>query len=76
MNCTDTNFNVRRNFTEHYHQMVMLQLLQVQMKHLLSLASDDFTVSIMTTGSGGTRLTPGDVLNLSGNNHEVTAYLI
>jgi hypothetical protein len=30
---------------------------------------DDFTVSIMTTGAGSTGAV-GDVLNLSGNNHE------
>ena len=39
------------------------------MKLLQHKQSDDFSVSIMTTGSGGTGAV-GDTLNLSGNNHE------
>ena len=39
------------------------------MKPLPSLAEGDFTVSIMTIGSGSSGAT-GDVLSLSGNNHD------
>ena len=50
--------------------MVILQFQQVQTKHLqVWLANNDFTVSIMATGSGGTGVV-GDVLNLSGSNGE------
>ena len=35
----------------------------------MSHASDDYTVTIMTTGSGGTG-SVGDSLSTSGNNHE------
>ena len=47
----------------------MKQLRQVQTKLLYHKLDDDFSVSIMTTGSGGTG-SVGDVLNTSGNNYE------
>src|SRR5210317_1107619 len=66
---TDTNFNVRRHFTATLSSNGDATITAGTNETFASLASDDFTVSIMTTGAGGTGAV-GDVLNLSGNNHE------
>src|SRR6056300_1763905 len=66
---TDTNFNIRRHFTGTLSSNGDVTITAGTNETFASLASDDFTVSIMTTGAGGTGAV-GDVLNLSGNNHE------
>ena len=66
---TDTNFNIRRNFTGTLSSNGDVTITAGTNETFASLASDDFTATIMTTGSGGTG-SVGDVLNLSGNNHE------
>ena len=66
---TDTNFNIRRHFTATLSSNGDATITAGTNETFASLASDDFTVSIMTTGAGGTGAV-GDVLNLSGNNHE------
>src|SRR6056300_454351 len=66
---TDTNFNVRRHFTATLSSNGDATITAGTNETFASLASDDFTASIMTTGAGGTGAV-GDVLNLSGNNHE------
>ena len=66
---TDTNFNVRRQFTATLSSNGDATITAGTNETFASLANDDFTVSIMTTGAGSTGAV-GDVLNLSGNNHE------
>jgi len=66
---TDTNFSIRRNFTGTLSSNGDVTITAGTNETFASLASDDFTATIMTTGSGGTG-SVGDVLNLSGNNHE------
>jgi len=66
---TDTNFNVRRHFTGTLSSNGDVTITAGTNETFAALATDDFTVSIMTTGSGGTGAV-GDVLNLEGNNHE------
>src|SRR6056300_407740 len=66
---TDTNFNIRRHFTATLSSNGDATITAGTNETFASLASDDFTVSVMTTGAGGTGAV-GDVLNLSGNNHE------
>ena len=66
---TDTNFNVRRNFVGTLSSNGDLSLTTGTNETFASLNNDDFSVTIMSTGAGGTGAV-GDVLNLSGNNHE------
>ena len=66
---TDTNFNVRRNFTGTLSSNGDISITSGTNETFASLNTDDFSVTIMSTGSGGTG-SVGDVLNLSGNNHE------
>jgi hypothetical protein len=66
---TDTNFNVRRNFTATLSSNGDATITAGTNETFASLATDDFAVTIMTTGAGGTGAV-GDVLNLEGNNHE------
>src|SRR5210317_1122574 len=66
---TDTNFNVRRQFTATLSSNGDATITAGTNETFASNASDDFTVSIMTTGAGTTGAV-GDVLNLEGNNHE------
>jgi hypothetical protein len=66
---TDTNFNVRRQFTATLSSNGDATITAGTNETFASNASDDFTVSIMTTGAGSTGAV-GDVLNLEGNNHE------
>jgi len=66
---TDTNFNVRRQFTATLSSNGDATITAGTNETFASLANNDFSVSIMTTGSGGTG-SVGDTLSLSGNNHE------
>ena len=66
---TDTNFNVRRNFVGTLSSNGDLSLTTGTNETFASLNNDDYSVTIMSTGAGGTGAV-GDVLNLSGNNHE------
>jgi len=66
---TDTNFNVRRQFKGDLSSNGDITISAGSNETFASLANNDFTVSIMSTGSGGTGAV-GDVLNLSGSNHE------
>ena len=66
---TDTNFNVRRQFTQTLSSNGDATISAGTNETFASLANNDYSVSIMTTGSGGTGAV-GDTLNLSGSNHE------
>src|SRR5210317_897687 len=66
---TDTNFNVRRQFSGDLSSNGDITISAGTNETFASLANNDYTVSIMSTGSGGTGAV-GDVLNLSGTNHE------
>ena len=66
---TDTNFAVRRHFTGDLSSNGDISITAGTNETFTSLLDRDFTVSIMTTGSGGTGAV-GDVLDLNGNNHE------
>src|SRR6056300_1548409 len=66
---TDTNFNVRRQFSGDLSSNGDITISAGTNETFASLANNDFTVSIMVTGSGTTGAV-GDVLNLSGSNHE------
>ena len=66
---TDTNFNVRRQFVSTLSSNGDATITAGTNETFVSQADDDFSVSIMTTGSGSTG-SVGDVLNTSGNNHE------
>ena len=66
---TDTNFNVRRQFTATLSSNGDATITAGTNETFAALANNDFSVSIMTTGSGGTG-SVGDTLSLSGNNHE------
>jgi hypothetical protein len=69
---TDTNFNVRRQFVSTLSSNGDATITAGTNETFVSHADDDFAVSIMTTGSGGTG-SVGDSLNTSGNNHEGSA---
>ena len=71
---TDTNFNVRRQFVSTLSSNGDATITAGTNETFVSQADDDFSVSIMTTGSGGTG-SVGDVLNTSGNNHEGDRYI-
>ena len=66
---TDTNFAVRRHFTGTLSSNGDVTITAGTNETFTSLLEKDFSVSIMTTGSGGTGAV-GDVLSLTGNNHE------
>ena len=66
---TDTNFNVRRQFTQTLSSNGDATISAGTNETFASLANNDYSVSIMTTGSGGTGAV-GDTLNLTGSNHE------
>ena len=69
---SDTNFKVRRNFqktlTSNGDETITAGTNEV----FSGLAEKDFTVTIRATGSGSTGAV-GDVLSLTGNNHEGSA---
>ena len=66
---TDTNFAVRRHFTGTLSSNGDVTITAGTNETFVSLLERDFSVSIMTTGSGGSGAV-GDVLSLTGNNHE------
>jgi hypothetical protein len=66
---TDTNFNVRRHFTGTLSSNGDVTITAGTNETFPSLTEKDFTVSIMTLGAGITGAV-GNVLSLSGNNHE------
>lgn len=66
---TDTNFNVRRHFTATLSSNGDATITAGTNETFVTLTEKDFSVSIMTTGAG-TSGAVGDVLSLSGNNHE------
>ena len=67
---TDTNFNIRRNFTGTLSSNGDVSIAAGTNETFASLSAGDYTVSIMTVGGGSSTGAVGDVLNLSGNNHE------
>ena len=66
---TDTNFNVRRQFKGDLSSNGDITISAGTNETFASLSLSDFSVSVMSTGSGGTGAV-GDTLNLSGSNHE------
>src|SRR6056300_861800 len=66
---TDTNFTVRRHFTATLSSNGDATITAGTNETFSALAEKDFSVSIMTTGAG-TSGAVGDVLSLTGNNHE------
>src|SRR6056300_479871 len=66
---TDTNFEVRRQFTGDLSSDGDISITAGTNETFSSLAELDFTVSIVSLGAG-TSGAVGDVLSLSGNNHE------
>ena len=65
----DTNFTVRRQFVKTLTSNGDETFTAGSNETFVSHADDDFTATIMTTGSGGTGAV-GDSLSTSGNNHE------
>ena len=68
-NLTDTNFNVRRQFTGTLSSNGDLSITAGTNEIYASQDDGDFAISIMATGGGGTGAI-GDTLNINGNNHE------
>src|SRR5210317_1332727 len=68
---TDTSFDVRRHFTGTLSSNGDVTITAGTNEVFTGLAERDFSVSIMTTGAG-TSGAVGDVLSLTGNNHEGT----
>jgi hypothetical protein len=66
---SDTNFAVRRQFVDTLSSDGISQLTAGTNETFAGLAEGDFYVTITATGSGGTGAV-GDVLSLTGNNHE------
>ena len=66
---TDTNFNVRRHFTGTLSSNGDVTITAGTNETFPALTEKDFSVSIMTLGAG-TSGAVGNVLSLSGNNHE------
>jgi len=66
---TDTNFNVRRAFTATLSSNGDATITAGTNETFSGLLEKDFSVSIMTTGVGGSGAV-GDILSLTGNNHE------
>src|SRR6056300_591795 len=66
---SDTSYNVRRQFTITLSSNGDETITAGTNETFAAFAADDFSATIMTTGAGGTGAV-GDVLNLSGNNHE------
>jgi len=66
---TDTNFNVRRHFTGTLSANGDVTITAGTNETFPALTEKDFSVSIMTLGAG-TSGAVGNVLSLSGNNHE------
>ena len=66
---SDTNFSVRRHFVGTLSSNGDVTITAGTNETFSALGEKDFSVSIMSTGSGGTGAV-GDGLSLSGNNHE------
>ena len=66
---TDTNFSVRRHFTGTLSSNGDVTITAGTNETFPALDEKDYSVSIMTLGAGTTGAI-GDVLSLSGNNHE------
>ena len=66
---TDTNFNVRRHFTGTLSANGDVTITAGTNETFPALTEKDFSVSIMTLGAGVSGAV-GNVLSLSGNNHE------
>lgn len=66
---TDTNFSVRRHFTGTLSSNGDVTITAGTNETFSALDEKDYSVSIMTLGAGTTGAV-GDVLSLSGNNHE------
>jgi hypothetical protein len=66
---TDTNFEIRRHFTGTLSSNGDVTITAGTNETFSSLTELDFTVSIMSLGAGSSGAV-GDVLSLSGNNHE------
>src|SRR6056300_762741 len=69
---TDTNFEVRRQFTGDLSSDGDISITAGTNETFSALAELDFTVSITSLGAGPSGAV-GDVLSLSGNNHEGSA---
>ena len=67
---TDTNFNVRRQFTATLSPNGDETITAGSDETFVSLSDKDFSVSITLAGGGSSTGSVGDVLNLSGSNHE------
>jgi len=72
---TDTNFKVRRHFVGTLSSNGDVTITAGTNETFAALLEKDFSSSIMTTGSGGTGAV-GDVLSLTGNNHEGDAIFV
>ena len=66
---TDTNFKVRRHFVGTLSSNGDVTITAGTNETFAALLEKDFSVSIMSTGAGGSG-SVGDVFSLSGNNHE------
>mgnify|MGYP001572729255 CR=1 FL=1 len=66
---TDTNFKVRRHFVQTLSSNGDATITAGTNETFAALIEKDFSVSIMSTGSGASGAV-GDVFSLSGNNHE------
>ena len=66
---TDTNFKVRRHFVGTLSSNGDVTITAGTNETFAALIEKDFSVSIMSTGAGGSGAV-GDVFSLSGNNHE------
>lgn len=66
---TDTSFKVRRQFTSTLSSNGDATITAGTNETFSALLQGDFAVSIMSTGSGATGVS-GDILSITGNNHE------
>ena len=72
---TDTNFSIRRHFTGTLSSNGDVTITAGTNETFPALDEKDYSVSIMTLGAGTTGAV-GDVLSLTGNNHEGTSIFI
>ena len=72
---TDTNFSVRRHFTGTLSSNGDVTITAGTNETFPALDEKDYSVSIMTLGAGITGAV-GDILSLTGNNHEGTSIFI
>ena len=70
----DTSLKVRRQFTGTLSSDGDLTITCSSNETFSGVAENDFIVSIVSTGSGGSGAA-GDVLSITGNNHEGRCYL-